>query len=161
MKKTALIVVDVQKYFLQKAPDDLPGNIAQDIEKHDYGIVVFTVFRNTENSNFIRSLNWAQCDSDEDVQLPDELSTYASTDNVFTRAAYSGFQGTALNDFLHRADIEKVVLCGVDTDACVLATAFSAFDNGYIVNIKTELTFSGNGLQSEAEAILKQIILPR
>lgn len=157
--KTALIIVDVQHFFLHNAPDDLVTNTARHIEEMNYDVIAFTVFRNTPNSNFVRSLNWAKCDSDEDTVLPEAFQDYVTDDNVFTRDTYSGFSGTDLDQYLRERGVKRVVLCGVDTDACVLATAFSAFDNGYLTDVNTDLTYSDGGLEEEAQAIIRRSIL--
>lgn len=153
--KTALIVVDAQQFFLHDAPDNLPRKIAAEVARGGYDAVAFTVFQNTPESNFNRSLNWPKCNTTEDVQLPDEFRSYVTDQNVFTRDKYSGFSGTKLHAYLQSRGIEKVVLCGIDADACVLATAFSAFDLGYMIEVKFELTFSGNDLKSQARDIMQ------
>lgn len=87
--KTAMIVVDVQQFFLHHAPDDLPHKIAEDIAHESYDAVTFTVFQNTPESNFNRSLNWPKCYTAEDIQLPEVFSPYITDMNVFTRDTYS------------------------------------------------------------------------
>lgn len=157
----ALIVVDVQRFFLHDAPSTLPVKIADEIAKGSYSAVAFTVFKNTTDSNFSRSLKWDKCCAQNDIELPADFSPYIHTDNVFERHTYSGFNGTQLHEYLQKNTIEQLVLCGVDTDACVLATAFSAFDLGYRVDVNFELTFSGGDLEEEAQAILRRSIIAR
>lgn len=159
--KTALIVVDIQKFFLVTAPDDLVPNIAQHIKEAAYDCVAFVTFQNTSNSNFVRSISWPKCSTPEDTVLPTEFEFAVTADNVFRRDKYSGFSGTGLHEFLQKSYIEKVVLCGVDTEACVLATAFSAFDNGYMIDVNFDLTYSGGDLEGEAQAIMKRSLIAR
>jgi len=159
--KTALIVIDVQKFFIHDAPDDLVSKIVDHIEHTSYDAVAFTIFKNNPDSNFVKSLDWSKCLNTEDTQLPDAFSAYVTDTNVFTRAAYSGFTTTKLDDYLKQNDIDKVVLCGVDTDACVLATTFSAFDYGYLIDVNTDLTYSGGGLEKEAQAIMYRSLIAR
>ena len=68
--KKALLVIDVQRYFLQKSPKDLPEKIADHIKSSSYDFLAFTTFRNLPNSNWEKSLRWEKCRSDEDVALP-------------------------------------------------------------------------------------------
>lgn len=159
--KTALVVVDVQKFFLYDAPDDLPKNIAAEISKSNYDAVAFAVFRNNPNSNFVKSLKWSKCGSEEDAKLPGAFEPHSTAVNLFVRATFSGFESTELDTYLRNNKIEKIVLCGVDTDACVLATAFSAFDRGYIVDVNFDLTYSGADLESEAQVIIKRNIIAK
>ena len=159
--KTALVVVDVQKFFLRDAPNDLPAKIAAEIKRSNYDAVAFAVFKNNSDSNFVKSLKWSKCQSDEDAKLPDAFKPHASDINVFERATFSAFESTELDTYLKNNRIEKVVLCGVDTDACVLATAFSAFDRGYLVDVNFDLTYSGADLESEAQIIIKRNIIAK
>jgi nicotinamidase-related amidase len=54
-----------------------------------------------------------------------------------------------------------LVICGIDSDACVLATAFEAFDLGYHVKINFDLTYSSNDLHKAAQLIAERNILSR
>lgn len=157
----ALIVVDVNNFFLQDAPSDLARKIAEHIEAAQYEAVAFPVFKNEPGSNFENSLNWTKCSSDEDAALPPELKKWATDDNVFRRATYSAFADTDLEEYLRRHKIKELTLCGIDTDACVLATAFSAFDLGFKVHVNFELTFSTNGMEEEARSIIEKSIVPQ
>ncbi len=65
---------------------------------------------------------------------PDEL--------VLDKNGYSAFHGTELEAHLHACGVRTLVLCGVLTYACVLATAFAAFDRGFDVVLATDATGS-------------------
>lgn len=157
----ALLIVDVQKYFMKDAPADLPERIVKHYQSVSYDHVAFTVFKNSVDSNFVASLKWDKCDTDEDAQLPQEFAELVTADNVFTRAAYSAFKTTALDAYLQQRNIDRLVLCGVDSDACVLATAFEAFDLGYHVKIDFGLTYSSNDLHKAAQLIAEKNITSR
>lgn len=157
----ALLVVDVQQYFMASAPKDLPQRIVNRHKAINYDHVIFTVFRNKPQSNFVDSLKWDKCDTDEDVQLPDEFSSLVTKDNVFTRAAYSAFKTTELHEYLQQNNVERLIICGVDSDACVLATSFEAFDLGYHVKVDFDLTYSSNELRKAAQLIVESNILSR
>lgn len=49
--------------------------------------------------------------------------------------AYSGFQGTDLEERLHRSGVEEVVVGGLATDYCVRATALDARRAGFKVTV--------------------------
>jgi nicotinamidase-related amidase len=136
-------------------------NIATHIKQSDYDAIIFTVFKNKPDSNFIRSLDWHKCSSEADVALPPQFKPFVTHNNVFSRADYSAFADLRLDEFLRDAGIEKVIICGVDTDACVLATAFSAFDNGYLVDVNFNLTYSDGGLEDQARAIIERSLIAR
>lgn len=157
----AILVVDVQRFFLHDAPSTLPVKIANEIKAESYETVAFTVFRNTADSNFVRSLNWQKCSNDEDVVLPSDFDQFVNDNNVFERNTYAAFSGTKLKDYLEQRSVTDLTICGVDTDACVLASAFAAFDLGYKVDVNFDLTFSGGELEDEAHAILKRSIIAK
>lgn len=54
-------------------------------------------------------------------------------DIIVEKYGYSAFEGTQLEQVLRERGITTVLLCGVVTYACVLSTAFSAFDKGFDV----------------------------
>ena len=157
----ALLVIDVQNYFLKDAPEDLPQRIVNSYESVKYDHIVFTSFKNTPDSNFVKSLKWDKCDTDDDARLAKEFSELAINDNTFVRACYSAFKTTDLHSYLQKLEVERLIICGVDTDACVLATAFEAFDLGYHVKIDFNLTFSSNELDSATQHIAKSNIFSR
>jgi nicotinamidase-related amidase len=157
----ALLVVDVQQYFMKDAPDELPRRIINHIEALNYDFVLFTIFKNESNSNFVKLLKWDRCYTDADTQLPEEFTKIATVHNTFTRASYSAFKTTGLHVYLQKHHVERLVICGIDSDACVLATAFEAFDLGYHVKINFDLTYSSNDLHKAAQLIAERNILSR
>lgn len=159
--KTALVIIDVQKYFLEGAPQGFSSRIADHIKTSAYDSIVFTVFKNNPESNFVKTLNWEKCFSEEDTSLPEILQPYVFKENLFIRSTYSGFETTDLHAFLKNHGTHKVVLCGVDSEACVLATAFSAFDKGYAVEINFDLTYSSGSLTRQARAIADRTLKPK
>jgi nicotinamidase-related amidase len=157
----ALLVVDVQRYFMKDAPQDLPQRVVNHIDATSYDHVVFARFKNEPDSNFVKLLKWTKCATDNDAELPEEFANLAHKDNVFTRATYSAFKTTGLDEYLREREVERLVVCGVDTDACVLATAFEAFDLGYHVKIDFNLTYSSNDLRKAAMLIAEKNITSR
>jgi nicotinamidase-related amidase len=157
----ALLVIDVQHYFLQEAPGDLPKRIVKHYRTLQYDYIIFTTFRNYPDSNFVKLLKWDMCSADEDVELPKEFQELATAENTFERAAYSAFEDTKLHEYLKEHQVERLVLCGVDLDACVLATGFAAFDLGYHVKVNFDLTYSSNELSKAAQLIAGRNIISR
>jgi nicotinamidase-related amidase len=49
-----------------------------------------------------------------------------------------------------------VVVCGVDTDACVLGVMFSLFDAGIVCHAKEDLCWSSTGLQQSGLKIIRE-----
>ena len=66
------------------------------------------------------------------AQIVDALTAHPD-ELVIDKHGYSAFHRTTLEEELRSSDIQTLVLCGVVTYACVLATAFDAFDLGFDV----------------------------
>lgn len=157
--KKALLVIDVQKYFLEKAPKDLPSRIADHIKSSKYEFLAFTTFRNIAGSNWEESLGWKKCQSDKDLELPKEFKSLVTPDNIFEKRTYSALKSPdKLSKHLRRLKIEEIDLCGIDIEACVLATAYDAFDQGFKTNVLFGLSYSRSGLGTEAKAIINRTI---
>lgn len=57
---------------------------------------------------------------------------------------------------LKRRGIRCVTVCGLDTDACVLAVMFSLFDAGIECHLKESMCWSSSGLHKPALAIVRE-----
>ena len=147
------MVIDVQSYFMERSPADLPARIADHIRNIDYDTVVFTVFQNQDGSNWERTLYWSKCKSPEDLILAPELQQLAAG-TVFTKHTYSALKEADLEAYLREKGIEKLVICGIDLEGCVLATSYDAFDRGYEVEVRFDLSHSRAGLETEAKSII-------
>lgn len=159
LMKKALLVIDVQQYFLEKTPKTLPAKIKKHIKSTNYDFIAFTQFRNVKDSNWEKSLQWDKCRNDEDLVLADEFAGLATKQNTFEKHTYSAFRhpGNLLKQ-LHKHQIDQVNLCGIDTEACVLATAYDAFDQGFKVNVLFDLSYSRAGHDAAAKAIIDRTI---
>lgn len=156
----ALIVIDVQNSFIKERTDHLPKKIAGYIKRNEFQVIVFTKFVNKPNSNFVHSLKWKKSFDPPETDIADELKAWANKENTFKKASYSVFKSVPLKKYLQKHEVDELVMCGVDTDACVLASAYEAFDLGYKVHIPKELCASAakEDLHSVAMAILKRNI---
>jgi nicotinamidase-related amidase len=66
----------------------------------------------------------------------------APGDLVLDKNGYSAFHGTNLEANLRERNIRTLLFAGVVTYACVLATAFAAFDRGFDVVVAADATGS-------------------
>lgn len=65
--------------------------------------------------------------------LPTLLPLVAGEQAVFDKPTYSGFHNPAFTAELKRRRADTLILTGVETDVCVLATLIEAVDRGYFV----------------------------
>lgn len=78
---------------------------------------------------------------------------------VIDKHGYSAFDGTGLEGELRARGIDTVLLSGVVTYACVLATGFSAFDRDFDVLMLTDAVGTWNaGLDSGTHAIVDLLL---
>ena len=69
--KTLLLVIDVQKTFINKNTEFVVSKIQSLIDASLYDMVAFTRFLNTENSKFIRELDFrGAIGEDKELVLP-------------------------------------------------------------------------------------------
>ncbi|MEK7665366.1 MAG: isochorismatase family cysteine hydrolase, partial [Patescibacteria group bacterium] len=128
------------------------------ISENEFDFILFTKFVNREGSNFFKLLNWKNCVGSPDTDIHHSLEKFVAKDNLFEKASYSIFKSDRFDDFLKLNQITKLSLCGIDIDACVLASTFDAFDLGYKVEVLTDLSLSHSGerLDNAALAIIKK-----
>lgn len=163
MEKLALLVIDVQNYFINEHTGSLPSKIASHINSHDYDFVLFTKFVNRKDSNFVKMLGWGKCTSPPDTDICEELVGFANGENVFEKHTLSAFKNPGVKHFLDKNKISKLFICGTDSEACVLSSAFEAFDLGYDVHILKELCASTNGtdFHEYARTIIERNLEPK
>lgn len=154
--KNALVVVDVQEYFLNKYTKHLPQKIVDFVGKNKsrFDYVVFFKFQNRRNSNWSKILGWNEMFKDEKCKLAPKLNSLSSKGNIFIKkASFSIFRSVRFNKFLKEKKITNLFLCGLDTDACVYVSIFEAFERGYDVKVIENLCASHWGIKQHNEAI--------
>ena len=92
------------------------------------------------------------------VEVIDELEPHAD-DIIVDKSGYSAFEGTALAEKLRAKSVKTVVLTGLVAYACVLATAFSAFDKDFdVVFVEDAVASWGGRLQDETCQIVDLLL---
>jgi nicotinamidase-related amidase len=142
MDKTALIIVDVQNCFITEENKDLPKKISKRIP--NYHEVIFTRFVNHDGSNFAAH-GYHKCKNEHESSIHQDLAEIAKERKVFTKHTFSAFKAKGIIEYLKEKGIDEVHICGTDTDACVMASAYEAFDLGFRVRPIYELCASCNG----------------
>ena len=80
----------------------------------------------------------------EEPEVIPELAQWVAQDNVIPKNRYSGFFNTDLSERLAALNPDKVIICGVCTDICVMHTASDARNRDYAVAIPTDCVASFN-----------------
>lgn len=74
----------------------------------------------------------------EEPEVIPELSRFTTDANVIPKNRYSGFFNTDLEQRLARLKPEKIVVCGVCTDICVMHTTSDARNRDYPVEVPAD-----------------------
>lgn len=123
--RQVLLVVDVQSTFsppewlvkgIQKLADVVPA--VATVELHD-----------EQRTPFHQQLGWHPAALD---------SSLVKTEQVFVKHGYAPSPETM--DYLKRLKPDRVLVCGIQTDTCVLAAGFALFDAGLYPTLVTDLT---------------------
>lgn len=113
--RQALLVVDVQPSF--SPPDALVGDISRlasllpsvaTVERHDEAVTPFE-----------RQLGWKPGTSDLSL---------VPVDRTFVKHGY--LPPAELVEHLRELNVERLLVCGIQADTCVLAAGFALFDAG-------------------------------
>ena len=138
--KKLLLVIDVQKDFINDNTKDYVTKIDNLINSNRYDFVAFTKFINGEDSNFYKDLNYKGCMTEDGRRIV--LDT--RNNKVFEKRVYTAVN-EELKKYLIDNSIVSVYLCGIDTDACVLKTALDLFENNINVFILKDYCMSHSG----------------
>ncbi|KAF3767505.1 hypothetical protein M406DRAFT_69646 [Cryphonectria parasitica EP155] len=173
LPKTALLVIDMQKFFAPMTTAALP-NIQKltSFFQSTSAPLVFTMHGHSRDeldtvpspSQLVRK--WGPDGSiaygSEDWELQKEMEAYVEDEDATTRRknddwqpqvvhknTYDAFINTELGRVLEEAEVERVVVCGVMTDCCCDTTARSAFNRGYETVLVSDACGSANKTQHE------------
>lgn len=144
----AVVIVDLQHAF---AP---PPELVERIRARAAGFPrrVFTRFVNPRDSLMRRKLDRRSCaPGSPEAKL---VLAPGPGDLVLDKPGY-GLPEEAVRR-LRAAGVRHALLCGGDTDACVLGVAFSLFDGGIDCTVDPSLCWSASGLHDCALRILNE-----
>jgi biuret amidohydrolase len=86
------------------------------------------------------------------TEIVPELAPRAGEFTVF-KHRYSPFENTDLEHLLRNLDVDTLVICGVNTNNCVLCSCFEAFNRDYRVILVEDVCASMNGPDYHEAAI--------
>ena len=146
----AVLVIDMLRGFLEegyplycgaKARDIIP-NIQRLLERElAGGAKVFFICDDHDPDDLEFKVFPPHCiEGTAEAEVIPELAKYPG--EVIPKKRYSGFFGTALKAKLRELRPEKIIVCGVCTDICVLYTAASARNRDYQVEVPVDCVAS-------------------
>jgi nicotinamidase-related amidase len=127
--RQALLIIDVQPSFAP--PPSLVANITKllplmpsvaTVERHDEAKVPF-----------LGQLNWAPAAGDDPL---------VKADRVFIKHGYAPTPDTIA--YLRGLGTDRILVCGIQADTCVLAAGFALFDAGLHPTLIADLTIGSS-----------------
>jgi nicotinamidase-related amidase len=148
--RLAVLVVDMQNDFLARgAPIELPrgrkivprvGKLLQSARNYGYPVLhIVTEHRKDgfDLENLERMRNQIHCvKGSHGARIVEGL--HADGDIIVIKKRYSGFFQTPLDTLLRRMRVGILVLVGVATNGCVLATALDAYFRDYWIIVPSD-----------------------
>ena len=148
----AVIVIDMVKGFLEPGHNLYCGDASRQIipkvadllqREQEAGSSILFVCDNHQPDDLEFQMFPPHCIiGTEETEVIDELSRFVEPGSLVPKNRYSGFFGTDLEKRLADLAPEKIVLCGVCTDICVLHTASDARNRDYTVEVPSECVAS-------------------
>lgn len=142
IKKSALLVLDMQEFFLNEnshafipSANAIIPNIQKLVGKFEQAQrpVVFTKHINTDENAGMMGNWWKDVLREENKlsQLDSRVNLLAHQNKVLEKTQYDAFYNTELESILKENNVEQVVITGVMTHLCCETTARSTFVRGY------------------------------
>ncbi len=151
--RSALLVVDVQNGFVNEhtrhvieAINRLIGAFSGRREP-----LAFTRFVNMPGSGYERWIGWTRFMGGPENDLYDGIDARAGP--VFVKHGYTAFT-PELENYLREQQVERLVLCGIATDGCVLKSAVDAFERGIEPVVVTDACASHGGCEIHEAGLL-------
>ena len=158
-KRKALLVIDLQEDFIKPFNQRIVNNTLELLENTDYDLYVEVVFSAEEDSLWNRQQKWF-CPKSDRTKTVDSIEKILKTKPLVsmikhTRSIFLGNKN--LLKILQDNSIEEIHLVGTETHDCILASAFSSFDNGFPTYVIEECCESGTpGRHAQGLEILRQ-----
>ncbi|MGW4951548.1 isochorismatase family cysteine hydrolase [Streptomyces parvulus] len=155
-RSTALLVIDVQQGFVNRHSRSVLPAVVHLVEGWQAAgaPVVLSRFHNEPGSPYETITGWTRLRTPEEQALVSELAPYTSgAAAVIDKAQASIFtpEGAGI---IRDAGWTDLVLCGIDTDACVYDSAMAAYQRGYRPWIVVDACASSGGSEYHNAALL-------
>jgi nicotinamidase-related amidase len=148
MQHAVLVVVDAQNGFVNDASRPVLRRLVPLVRRWtDAGApLVLTAYHNHPGSQFERLLGWTEVQGPPDTTIVDELQPYLPVAaGVLAKTGYSAFV-PELDKLVEQHGWTDIVVCGLDTDTCVLKTVADAFERGHTPWLVRDACASHGGL---------------
>lgn len=154
INKSVLMVVDVQNGFLtERTRHVLPVIVTLvDQWQKSNGGTVYSRYSNYPGSAFERLMDWRQLYTSPDTDIADELTPYTRHSITLDKHTYSAMT-PRFTELASRNNWTDIMVCGIDTDLCVLKTALDIFEHGLTPWVVTNASASTGGDNSHKSGL--------
>jgi len=144
-----LLIIDVQKGFIGPSTDHVPGQ-AETLQE-EFDTVIVTRFVNPPDSPYRQWIGWQRFGpGSDDIEL---AFTPRADALIIDKSAYTCVTPDFIS-MLKDKDINRVDICGIATDNCVLKCAIDLFEAGVRPSIHIDACGSHGGPECHAAGIL-------
>lgn len=147
MENKLLVIVDMQNGFMYPNVHKITSNIITLIENFK-GQIIFTKFKNSKNSNFVKTLKWTKFINSKDQDIIAELKHYTNDNNIFGHKTYSVLSKKLL-DYINTNKINQIYIAGIYTDVCISMLSIQLFDKNIHVKIISDCVTSQKGSDNQ------------
>ena len=159
-RKKALFIVDVQSAFINSRNQYIVKKITHLLNTIPYDFYVTVSFHAEKGSLWDKQQGWTCPRDDKSHTFPDIVGLLNPQKCIsIVKTTKSVFKGDKnLFTLLKDEHIEEVHIVGLDTNDCVLASAYEAFDLGFFTYVIEEgcESSSSSALHKSAVALLRQ-----
>jgi len=154
-RKKALFIIDIQPAFINTRNDYIISQVEQLLKQVNYDLYIEAIFYSEKGSIWDKQQN-STFPKDEKFKTIESVKQLLNEKNVHqvekdTKSVFKGNKN--VNLLLKNNSIEEVHVVGIETDDCVLATAYEAFDLGYFTYVIEECCESGSSTDLHTKAI--------
>jgi len=150
MKKDhPLLIIDLQNIFLEKVPSPFIAKLVGFIDQWPKEQLYWLRYLNLPDSLFAKCIDWQECMTSPGKDLITPAGH--ETRRVIDHFGYA--PPPELIAEFKKVGYQKVSICGVDTDACVMAHTFSLWDNDIQPIIHANYCASSGGDEMHKAAI--------
>uniref|UniRef100_UPI0036722620 isochorismatase family cysteine hydrolase n=1 Tax=Bacillus tropicus TaxID=2026188 RepID=UPI0036722620 len=155
-RSTALLVIDVQQGFVNQHSRDVVPTVVRLVEGWQAAgaPVVFTRFHNAPGSPYETISGWKRLRTAEEQAFVKDLAPFIDDSALVVNKSQASVFTPEGSQLIQDAGWSDLVLCGIDTDACVYDSATSAYQRGYRPWVVTDACASSGGAQYHEAALL-------
>ena len=146
--KKMLVVVDLQRSFINLNTEFVIDKIKKLVNSNEFDKVIFTKFINNEDSIYVNKLNYRGCLTNEEQ----EIMIDTKNNIVLNKEIYTVYSNR-FKDIVDEFKINEIYLCGIDTECCVLKSAFDLFEKGYDVKVLKDYCACTHGIKRHMNAL--------